>query len=77
MFSKPLSSLTKQKPDRRKNRKEEKRKKIDFPCFDLKYEFLERFYKKPLTLKKHEKSAEVYRKKKKKWPKKAWSSFSK
>ena len=43
MFSKPLCPFTKKKPDRCE--------KIEvFPCFDLKYDFLERFYKKPLTL---------------------------
>ena len=44
MFSKPLSLFTKQKPDQIS--KETK----DFPSFNLNYDFLERFYKKPLTL---------------------------
>ena len=43
MFSKPLSPFTKQKSDRSKETE-------DFPSFNLNYDFLERFYKKPLTL---------------------------
>ena len=43
MFSKPLSPFTKQKLDRSEETEE-------FPCFNLNYDLLERFYKKPLTL---------------------------
>ena len=43
LFSKPFSPFTKQKPDRSEGTE-------DFPCFNLNYEFLERFSKKPLTL---------------------------
>ena len=43
MFSKPLSPFTKQKPDQSEETE-------DFPCFNLNYDFLERFSKKPLTL---------------------------
>ena len=43
MFSKPLSPFTKQKPYRSEETE-------DFPCFNLNYDFLKRFYKKPLTL---------------------------
>ena len=43
MFSKPLSPFTKKKPDRSEETE-------DFSCFNLNYDFLERFSKKPLTL---------------------------
>ena len=43
MFSKPLSPFTKQKPDRSEETE-------DFPCFTLNYDFVERFFKKQLTL---------------------------
>ena len=43
MCSEPLSSFTKQKPDRSEETE-------DFPCFNFNYDFLERFSKKLLTL---------------------------
>ena len=52
MFSKSLSQFTKQKPDRNEEIE-------DFPCFDSKDDFLERFYKLAST-------AEVCRERKKK-----------
>ena len=49
MFSKTLSPFTKQKPDQREETD-------DFPCFNLKYDFLERLLKKPLYAYEHENS---------------------
>ena len=43
MRSKPFSPFKKQKPERSEETE-------DFPCFNLNYDFLERFSKKPLTL---------------------------
>ena len=54
MFSKPMSPLAKQKPDRNE-------KIHDFPCFDLKFAPSREIFQKAVYAYEHENSAQVYR----------------